>query len=59
VGLGGVAAGPSARLAAVQPKRLPHAVTAEPGVVQAVHAVQMVWAQRACDAAAMDVLNVA
>lgn len=38
-----MAARPSARLAAVQPKRLPHAATAGHVVAQVV---QMVWAQR-------------
>lgn len=45
--------------AAVQPRRLPPVARVEHAEVLAVRVVQMAWAQRACDAAAMGVLNVA
>lgn len=45
--------------AAVQPRRLRRAARVEHAGVLALRVVQMAGAQRACDAAAMVVLNVA
>lgn len=43
----------------VEPKHQRDAARAEHAAVLAVRVVHMAWAQRACDAAAMGVLNVA